>query len=201
MLYSSPTLERKNVRPRRLWLHTTIFQFRGRVRLLCPALQMILLLSTNATLVCVLSDIKFAVIIRIFLSVRSRYLGDGDPNRREILYDGRYRSRTQSFSFRGTPKFPKFRKISAWNIRTEYDVLDDLRKRYYERLHDSHQIHISPGLSRLGREDRTPSLSAASRSRRLRRVVCLPQLHRNQLTLRARVVDRSITHCNTSFVY
>ena len=48
------------------------------------------LLSTNATLVCVLSDIKSAVILSGY-----RYLGDSDTDLLEILHDGRYGSRTQ----------------------------------------------------------------------------------------------------------
>jgi len=41
----------------------------------------------------------------------NRYIGDGATDRREILQDGRYRSRTSLLSFGGTlkgPKNPKF---------------------------------------------------------------------------------------------
>jgi len=42
---------------------------------------------TNATLVCVFSDIKPAV--SAFFWSEDRYLGDGASDRCEILYDGR----------------------------------------------------------------------------------------------------------------
>jgi len=56
-----------------------------------------LFLSTNSTLVCLLSDIKSAVCF----SYGYRYLGDGDTDRREILHDGTYRSRNGLLLFWG----------------------------------------------------------------------------------------------------
>jgi len=56
-----------------------------------------ILLSTNATLVCGLSDIKSAVILSIFLSTCPvTDLGDSDTDRRDSLHDGRSIIRTQS---------------------------------------------------------------------------------------------------------
>jgi len=55
--------------------------------------------------VCDLSDIKSAVIISLF-GIRGHNLSDGATNRREILHDGRYCSRTGLLPFGGTPIGP-----------------------------------------------------------------------------------------------
>jgi len=59
------------------------------------------------TLVCDLCDIKFAVILCIFLSVRLQNLDDGVTDRGEISLDDTYRSQTQCLPLWGHPKGPK----------------------------------------------------------------------------------------------
>jgi len=68
---------------------------------------------TNSTLVCVLSYILIcgnSFFVSLYVA-RDRYVGTGATGRREILYDGRYGSRTGLLPFWSAPPMgPKILK-------------------------------------------------------------------------------------------
>jgi len=70
------------------------------VHILLQFVPFVFCYPTNTTLVCDLSDIKFAVVLSISLFVsRDRYLGAGATDQRESLHDGRSVIWTKLLSF------------------------------------------------------------------------------------------------------
>jgi len=107
-----------------------------------------LLLSTNATLVCVLSD---AVILSFFVCLyvfRYMYLLDGDSNRRESLQGGIIRTQSLPFWRRYLQWSPNARPkkgemVGFWASKKPFDreYLENGKSERYISIRASHQLN------------------------------------------------------------